>query len=52
MTDHCEYCVNRATRTEPFSGNPCCDQCFNILIGGEADDPPWRCGNAPEASDD
>jgi hypothetical protein len=52
MTDICEYCSNTAIRTEPFGGKPCCDQCFNIIIGGNPDDEPWRCGNAPEASDD
>jgi hypothetical protein len=43
----CEYCPNAAVRVEPFGGQPCCDACFNLLIGGEPDDPPWRCGNAP-----
>ena len=52
MTD-CAYCgASRAPRLDPFGGNPCCDECFNILIGGNPDDEPWRCGNAPEASDD
>lgn len=40
----CHYCDNTDTRIDPFGGKPCCDECFNILIGGEPDDPPFRCG--------
>lgn len=41
----CDYCGNPEVRDrpEPFGGKPCCEACFNLLIGGEADDPPWRC---------
>lgn len=47
----CGYYLNPAVRTEPFGGQECCDECFNLLIGGEPDDPPWRCGNCtPESS--
>jgi hypothetical protein len=41
----CDFCGEPAVRTEPFSGKPCCDGCFNVIIGGERDDPPWHCGN-------
>ena len=44
MSD-CAYCLNQAVRTDPFGQEPCCNECFNLLIGGEADDPPFRCGN-------
>lgn len=45
----CAYCEATEVREnpEPFGGQPCCEACFNILIGGSPDDPPWRCGNAP-----
>lgn len=45
----CDFCGNVDVREypEPFTGKPCCDSCFNVLIGGNEDDPPWRCGNAP-----
>lgn len=41
----CAYCdaTEVRDRPEPFGGKPCCEACFNILIGGDADDPPWRC---------
>lgn len=46
----CHYCADPAPQMrenpEPFGGRECCESCFNILIGGEPDDPPWRCGNA------
>lgn len=42
----CSFCDNTAVRDEPFAGKRCCNQCFNLLIGGDADDEPWRCGNA------
>lgn len=44
----CDYCGVPDVRDapEPFGGKPCCDTCFNLLIGGSADDPPWRCGGA------
>jgi hypothetical protein len=45
----CEYCPNEATRFDPFSQRPCCDQCFNLLIGGDEDDPPFRCGTCDPA---
>lgn len=43
----CAYCGNLEVREnpEPFGGKQCCDPCFNILIGGDEDDPAWRCGN-------
>jgi len=43
----CAYCGNPDVRDrpEPFGGKPCCDPCFNILIGGDENDPAWRCGN-------
>jgi hypothetical protein len=44
----CFYCGERpATRLDPFGLDPSCDQCVNVLIGGEPDDPPFRCGNDP-----
>lgn len=45
----CDYCGAPDVREypEPFGGKPCCDRCFNVLIGDEPDAPPWRCGNAP-----
>lgn len=39
----CHYCDSPDTRIEPFGGKPCCDACFVELIGGERDDPPFRC---------
>ena len=47
----CAYCGATEVREypEPFGGQLCCEACFNLLIGGEADDPPWRCGNAPSS---
>lgn len=43
----CAYCPpgTLATRIDPFGQKPCCDGCFNVIIGGERDDPPFRCGN-------
>lgn len=43
----CAYCGEREVRErpEPFGGQKCCEGCFNELIGGERDDPPWRCGS-------
>lgn len=40
----CDYCGAPDIRDapDPFGGKPCCDACFNQLIGGERDDPPWR----------
>lgn len=48
----CAYCPSTEVREspEPFGGQPCCEGCFNELIGGDRDDPPWRCGNAPESA--
>lgn len=43
----CEYCEREAVRTEPFGLRRCCDPCFNVLIGGNEDDEPWRCGTLP-----
>lgn len=45
---NCHFCGDPNVRDvpEPFTQKPCCDGCFNLLIGGEFDDPPWRCGNA------
>ncbi len=42
----CEYCGAPEVREspEPFGQRRCCDPCFNQLIGGDRDDPPWRCG--------
>jgi hypothetical protein len=42
----CDYCGAEAHpwRVDPFGGKPCCDACFNVIIGGERDDPPFRCG--------
>lgn len=42
----CHYCGEPDVRDvpEPFGGKPCCDRCFNLLIGGEEGDSPWRCG--------
>jgi hypothetical protein len=42
----CAYCESTDVRPdpEPFGQQPCCDACFNVLIGGEPGDPPWRCG--------
>lgn len=51
IVNTCAYCPNVAVRTEPFSGKPCCDECFNLLIGGEANDPPFRCGNETPVPD-
>jgi hypothetical protein len=47
----CDFCGDPDIRDtpEPFSGKPCCDKCFNVVIGGDVDDPPWRCGNASAA---
>jgi hypothetical protein len=49
----CGYCDATEVREnpEPFGGLPCCEACFNLLIGGSADDPPWRCGTASPTSD-
>lgn len=42
----CAYCEATEVREhpDPFGGQPCCEACFNVLIGGAPDDPPWRCG--------
>lgn len=44
----CHYCQEpnpeMRENPEPFGGEPCCEVCFIMLIGGEPDDPPWRCG--------
>lgn len=42
----CAYCGNPDVRDipEPYGGKPCCDPCFSMVIGGEPDDRPWRCG--------
>ena len=42
----CGYCGAPEVRDvpEPFGGKPCCDGCFNMLIGDDRDAPPWRCG--------
>ena len=48
MADACEYCGKPAVRYDPFAQKPCCNPCFNLIIGGDEDDPPFRCGNAPE----
>lgn len=43
----CAYCGtndNIRENPEPFGGQQCCESCFNMLIGGDEDDPPWRCG--------
>lgn len=44
----CHYCTEpnpqMRENPEPFGGKPCCETCFNILIGGTEDDEPWRCG--------
>lgn len=44
----CAYCDATEVREnpDPFGGRPCCEACFNELIGGERNDPPWRCGRA------
>ena len=42
MTE-CEYCGDPATREDPFAHKPCCEGCYNLLIGSEPDDP--RDGN-------
>lgn len=44
----CDYCGAPDVRDspDPFGGKPCCDRCFNVIIGGDENDPPWRCGNA------
>lgn len=47
MSEQCAYCLNDAVRHDPFGQQPCCDECFNIIIGGEPDDPPWRCAHEP-----
>lgn len=48
----CDYCGAPDVREnpEPFGGNPCCDGCFNLLVGGSVNDPPWRCGTPYSAS--
>ena len=42
----CEYCGDFEIRDnpEPFGGKKCCNRCFNQLIGGEPDDPEFKCG--------
>lgn len=49
-TGGCAYCrepdAMMRENPEPFGGQPCCEACFNLLIGGDVDDPPWRCGTA------
>lgn len=47
----CAYCdeadpAKIRENPEPWGGRACCEACFNLLIGGSEDDPPWRCGNA------
>ena len=45
----CEFCRNpEAPKVDPFTQKPCCDGCFNEIIGGDRDDRPWRCGNEQE----
>lgn len=48
----CDYCgaPDVRDRPEPFGGKPCCDACFNLIIGGEADDPPFRCSRQRSVS--
>ena len=43
----CEYCgtvENIRESPDPFGQKQCCEGCFSVLIGGEYDDAPWRCG--------
>lgn len=42
----CAYCGHPEVREypDPFGQQRCCDGCFNQLIGGDRNDPPWRCG--------
>lgn len=43
----CAYCgalEDIRENPDPFGGQRCCEGCFNQIIGGERDDPPWRCG--------
>lgn len=44
----CAYCPETEVHElpEPFGGQPCCEGCFTVLIGGERDDLPWRCGTS------
>ena len=45
----CAYCgatEDIRENPEPFGRQQCCEACFSQIIGGERDDPPWRCGNA------
>ena len=50
----CDYCgaPDIRDRPEPFGRKPCCDACFNLIIGGEADDPPFRCSRERAALSD
>lgn len=48
----CEYCgtvENIRESPDPFGQKQCCEGCFNVLIGGEYDDDPWRCGTEHRA---
>ena len=42
----CGYCGAPDVREspEPYGGKPCCEACFNLIIGGDEDDASWRCG--------
>lgn len=45
----CDYCGTFEDIREypdPIGGKRCCEGCFNQIIGGERDDPPWRCGTS------
>ena len=45
----CDFCEStEAPKLDPFTHKPCCDGCFNEIIDGDRDDPPWRCGNETE----
>lgn len=46
----CTYCDKPSTTVDPFSGNVCCDECFAIIISGEEDAKPFKCGNDPRYS--
>lgn len=48
----CEYCGTVEDIRElpdPFGHRQCCEGCFSLLIGGEDDDDPWRCGTKPRS---
>lgn len=40
----CHYCGGEDTRYDPFAGEPCCNACFNDIIGGDTEDEPFVCG--------